>query len=68
MWALNPGRYGEHHRDLLQAVYQNFDVGADMPLEGGNGTHDLIGEMANGSNVIPSEGASARWRMDGGTR
>jgi len=49
-------------------VYQNFDVGADMPLEGGNGTHDLIGEMANGSNVIPSEGASARWRMDGGTR
>ena len=66
--SYNPGRYGEHHRDLLQAVYQNFDVGADMPLEGGNGTHDLIGEMANGSNVIPSEGASARGRMDGGTR
>lgn len=27
-----------------------------MPLEGGNGTHDLIGEMTNGSDVIPSEG------------
>lgn len=40
----------------LRVVYRNFDVGADMPLEGGNGTHDLIGEMANGSDVIPSEG------------
>lgn len=31
----------------LRVKYQNFDPGADMPLEGGNGTHDLIGELAD---------------------
>ena len=29
----------------LRVVYRNFDVGAEMSLEGGNGTHDLIAEM-----------------------
>lgn len=38
----------------LRVVYRNFDVGADMSLEGGNGTHDLIAEMIKDSDVIPS--------------
>lgn len=51
----------------LRVSYRNFDVGADMSLEGGNGTHDLIGEMTNGSEVTPTvEGfgspISADWR------
>ena len=40
----------------LRVVYRNFDVGADMALEGGNSTHDLIAEMVRDSDVIPSEG------------
>ena len=40
----------------LRVVYRNFDVGADMALEGGNSTHDLIVEMVKDSDVIPSEG------------
>jgi len=38
----------------LRVVYRNFDVGADMSLEGGNGTHDLIAEMIKDSDVAPS--------------
>lgn len=38
----------------LRVVYDTFDVGANMSLEGGNGTHDLIGEMTKDSDVIPS--------------
>ncbi len=38
----------------LRVVYDNFDVSADMSLEGGNGTHDLIKEMTKDSDVIPS--------------
>mgnify|MGYP001041545829 CR=1 FL=1 len=38
----------------LRVMYNNFDVSADMPLEGGNGTHDLIGEMTKDSDVVPS--------------
>lgn len=40
----------------LRVVYNHFDVGTDMPLEGGNGTHDLIGEMTKDSDVTPSPG------------
>lgn len=40
----------------LRVVYRNFDVGAEMSLEGGNGTHDLIAEMTRDSDVVPSEG------------
>ena len=40
----------------LRVVYRNFDVGAEMSLEGGNGTHDLIAEMIKDSDVVPSEG------------
>ena len=40
----------------LRVVYRNFDVGADMALEGGNSTHDLIAEMVKDFDVIPSEG------------
>ena len=40
----------------LRVVCRNFDVGADMALEGGNSTHDLIAEMVKDSDVIPSEG------------
>ena len=40
----------------LRVVYRNFDVGADMALEGGNSTHDLIAEMTRDSDVVPSEG------------
>jgi len=39
----------------LRVVYRNFDVGADMSLEGGNGTHELIAEMTKDSDVTPSE-------------
>ena len=39
----------------LRVVYNSFDVGANMSLEGGNGTHDLIGEMSKDSDVTPSE-------------
>ncbi len=38
----------------LRVVYNNFDVSADMSLEGGNGTHDLIKEMTKDSDVTPS--------------
>ena len=38
----------------LRVMYNNFDVSADMPLEGGNGTHDLIKEMTKDSDVTPS--------------
>lgn len=31
----------------LRVKYDSFDVGANMPLEGGNGTHDLIGALAD---------------------
>ena len=41
----------------LRVSYRNFDVGADMSLEGGNGTHDLIGEMTHDSQVVPSDGS-----------
>ncbi|MFR4988930.1 M23 family metallopeptidase [Anaerotruncus colihominis] len=51
----------------LRVVYRNFDVGADMPLEGGNGTHDLIGEMTKDSEVVPSEGGFLS-PLDGGWR
>ena len=40
----------------LRVVYRNFDIGADISLEGGNGTHDLIAEMTQGSDVTPSAG------------
>ena len=40
----------------LRVVYRNFDVGADMVLEGGNSTHDLIAEMVRDSDVVPSDG------------
>ena len=40
----------------LRVVYRNFDVGAEMSLEGGNGTHDLIAEMTRDSDVVPSDG------------
>ena len=40
----------------LRVMYRDFDVGANMSLEGGNGTHDLIGEMTKDSDVTPSEG------------
>lgn len=39
----------------LRVVYNNFDIGADVSLEGGNGTHELIGEMTKDSPVVPSE-------------
>ena len=38
----------------LRVRYDNFDVGADMSLEGGNGTHDLIKELTKDSEVTPS--------------
>ncbi len=38
----------------LRVVYHNFDISADVSLEGGNGTHDLIGEMVKDSQVISS--------------
>lgn len=51
----------------LRVVYNKFDVGADMSLEGGNGTHDLIGEMTKDSDVTPSpEGFIGP--LDGGWR
>lgn len=31
----------------LRVKYKNFDPSADMPLEGGNGTHGLIGELSD---------------------
>ena len=40
----------------LRVVYRNFDVGAEMSLECGNGTHDLIAEMIKDSDVVPSDG------------
>ncbi len=40
----------------LRVQYDNFDVGANMSLEGGNGTHDLINEMTKDSDVTPSPG------------
>lgn len=40
----------------LRVQYNNFDVGANMDLEGGNGTHDLIKEMTKDSEVTPSLG------------
>ena len=41
----------------LRVRYDSFDVGADMSLEGGNGTHDLIKELTKDSDVIPSPGS-----------
>ncbi len=38
----------------LRVVYDNFDVSADISLEGGNGTHDLIRKMTKDSDVVPS--------------
>ncbi|MCI8652109.1 MAG: M23 family metallopeptidase [Angelakisella sp.] len=38
----------------LRVQYNNFDVSADMNLEGGNGTHDLIKELTKDSEVVPS--------------
>ena len=38
----------------LRVLYDSFDLGADMSLEGGNGTHDLIAEMIKDSDVTPS--------------
>ena len=38
----------------LRVLYDNFDLGADMSLEGGNGTHDLIAELIKDSDVVPS--------------
>lgn len=40
----------------LRVRYDNFDVGAEMNLEGGNGTHDLIKELTKDSEVTPSPG------------
>lgn len=40
----------------LRVIYDNFDLGADMSLDGGNGTHELIAEMIKGSDVDPSPG------------
>jgi len=40
----------------LRVRYDSFDVGADMSLEGGNGTHDLIKELTKNSEVSPSPG------------
>ena len=40
----------------LRVQYDSFDVGADMSLEGGNGTHDLIKELTKDSDVVPSPG------------
>lgn len=48
----------------LRVKYNNFDVGADMSLEGGNGTHDLIGELAD-PNAPPAEGALGSPFSDG---
>lgn len=39
----------------LRVKYNTFDVGADMSLEGGNGTHDLIGALAD-PTAPPAEG------------
>ncbi|WP_242863616.1 M23 family metallopeptidase [Anaerotruncus rubiinfantis] len=49
----------------LRVVYHNFDIGADMSLEGENGTHDLIGEMIKDSDVIPSPGGFVSPLQDG---
>lgn len=40
----------------LRVIYDNFDLGADMSLDGGNGTHELIAEMIKGSDVRPITG------------
>ena len=40
----------------LRVLYDNFDLGADMSLEGGNSTHELIAEMIKDSDVTPSAG------------
>lgn len=40
----------------LRVLYDNLDLGANMPLEGGNSTHDLIAEMIKDSDVVPSAG------------
>ena len=49
----------------LRVQYDSFDVGVDMSLEGGNGTHDLIKEMVDGSEVIPSPGGFISPLADG---
>ncbi|MEG0217872.1 MAG: M23 family metallopeptidase [Raoultibacter sp.] len=48
----------------LRVKYNNFDVGADMSLDGGNGTHKLIGELAD-PNAPPAEGALGSPFSDG---
>ncbi|RGX56791.1 MULTISPECIES: M23 family metallopeptidase [Anaerotruncus] len=53
-WAVTPDDMANITEIYLRVVYRNFDVGADMALEGGNGTHDLIAEMIKGSDVQPS--------------
>ena len=40
----------------LRVRYDRFDVGANMSLEGGNGTHGLIKELTKDSEVEPSPG------------
>ena len=54
--AVTPNDMANITEIYLRVVYRNFDVGANMSLEGGNGTHDLIGEMTKDSDVTPSEG------------
>lgn len=49
----------------LRVQYDSFDTGADMALEGGNGTHDLIKEMTSGSDVEPSAGGFVSPLADG---
>ena len=51
----------------LRVRYDSFDVGVDMSLEGGNGTHDLIKELTKDSDVVPSPGGFVS-PLDGGWR
>lgn len=51
----------------LRVRYDNFDVGADMNLEGGNGTHALIKELTKDSEVTPSPGGFVS-PLEGGWR
>ena len=50
----------------LRVLYDNFDLGADMSLEGGNGTHDLIAELIKESDVVPSAGGFVSPRPEAG--
>ena len=49
----------------LRVQYDNFDIGAGMDLEGGNGTHDLIKELTKDSEVTPSPGSFVSPLADG---